>query len=408
MAEKIIPRKIEKDIFKWIYAKEILVIRGPRQCGKTTLLYRIIEKLKMKVSKENIHLITFEDEIEKSKFEKDPKEYMEFYIKDKKKHYFLFDEIQYVKKAGKILKLLYDTNPNIKFIITGSSTLDLNEVGSYLVGRSLFFELRVFSFEEFLETKDEKLLRYYQKNKFDLNKPKEVKTLFIDKLKNYLKEYITFGGYPRVVLENNNENKKFLLKNIFSTYIEKDLVKLYGIKYKKNIMDLVSYLVSINGMMINYNEAAEIANLYFKELKELLHILEDTFVIKLISPFYKNLVSEIKKNPKIYFIDTGLRNVIANRFDFSEQEYGILLENYILGKFPEDKVSYWRTTAKAEVDFIINNIPIEVKINPKLTRSFRSFINEYNPKYAVMVNMKSSEKLKIKKCNIFLVPFVLM
>ena len=153
--KELITREIEEDIAKWLNSKEIIAIRGTRQCGKTTLLLKISKILQdRKINKNNIHLLTFEDDIEKEKFEKNPIEYISYYITDtKSKHFFLLDEVQYIKNAGKLLKLVYDKIEDIKIIITGSSTLDLIEIGSYLVGRVLFFEMYPFSFLEFLMTR---------------------------------------------------------------------------------------------------------------------------------------------------------------------------------------------------------------------------------------------------------------
>jgi len=401
-----VEREREKEIIKWLDSKEILAIRGPRQSGKTTILNKIMEMLKEKGKK--VHYISFEDDLEREKFEKNPKGYIEYYIgEDREKSFFLLDEVQYIKTAGKLLKLIYDSIENIKIVITGSSTLDINEVGIYLVGRVLFFELYPFSFTEFLKAKDAKAHQYYIKNKFAISK--EISTLFLDKLNIYLKEYLQFGCYPRVVLERNIEKKKFLLKNLFLTYIEKDIVKVYGIRYKQKIIDLIRNLASINSCIINYDELCSLTGLYNKELKEILSILQDTYVIKLIKPFHKNLTSELKKNPKVYFIDTGLRNFITGRFDFSDEEIGKLLENYVLNRFKEDKVNFWRTTAKAEVDFILKEkTPIEVKIHPKLTRALRSFISTYKPEIAFIVNLTSFSKTNIGKTRIFIVPAALI
>ncbi|MBS3098647.1 ATP-binding protein [Candidatus Pacearchaeota archaeon] len=409
-----IKREIENEVFKWIDSKEIIAIRGTRQCGKTTFLKKISEALiHRKTSKENIHLISFEDDFEKEKFEKNPKEYISYYVKENSvKHYFLLDEVQYIKNAGKLLKLLYDEFKNIKIIITGSSTLDLNEIGSYLVGRVLLFEMYPFLFSEFLESKDANLFNYYTKRKIKLTDKRIVlggEPIYLDKLNKLLREYVLFGGYPAIVLEKDIEKKKFLLKNLFLTYIEKDVVKIYGSKYKQRISDLIKYLSSINSGIINYNEIACITGLYNKEVKEILHILEETYIIRLIKPFHKNLSTELKKNPRVYFIDTGLRNFMANRFDISNDEYGQLLENYILLNIKQEKVNYWRTTAKAEVDFIINEkIPIESKMNVKLTRSFRSFIESYNPDRAFLVNLNKLSKDKIKGTDVFIVPYCLI
>ncbi len=411
--EGLVIRDIEQSILPWLYSKEIIAIRGPRQSGKTTYLKRITEILQeKKINQEQIHFISFEDDIEKEKFEKNPKAYIQYFLSnDTKKHFFLLDEVQYIKHAGKLLKLVYDIIENIKIIITGSSTLDLNEISSYLVGRVLLFEMYPFSFSEFLKTKDEKIKNYYSSNQINLKKPmlKKEKLLFLKELHAYLEEYITYGGYPTIVLEKDIEKKKILLKNLFLTYIEKDIVKVYGLHHKQRVSDLIKHLASINTGIVNYNELAASIGLYDKEIKEILSILENTYVIQLIKPFHKNLTTELRKNPKIYFIDTGLRNFITGRFEFSEDEKGKLLENYVLGRLHENKVNYWRTAAKAEVDFIINEtIPLEVKITPKITRSFRSFIDSYNPDIAFLTSKESYEKRKLNQTTIFIVPLALL
>jgi len=410
---KYIQREIESDVLKWLDKKEVIAIRGTRQCGKTTLLKRIIEILiERKIPKDKIHFISFEDDSEKEKFEKNPRDYVNYYLNnDKSKHFFLFDEVQYVKNAGKILKLIYDEIENVKIIITGSSTLDLNEVGSFLVGRVLLFEMYPFSFSEFLECKNTNLYNHYLEHRIGFNDKKLLlkESIYLNELNENLKEYLTFGGYPAIVLENNKENKKVLLKNLFQTYIEKDIVKVYGSRYKQRISELIKYLSGINTSILNYNDIASITGLYDKEVKQILSILEETYVIKLVRPFYKNLITELKKNPKIYFIDVGLRNFITDRFEFGDEEYGKLLENYVYLAIKGNKVNYWRTTAKAEVDFVINEkIPIESKINAKITRSFGSFLDTYKPDKGFMINLKDTKKVKVNKTDVYFVPFSLI
>ena len=410
---KYIQREIESDVLKWLDKKEVIAIRGTRQCGKTTLLKRIIEILiERKIPKDKIHFISFEDDSEKEKFEKNPRDYVNYYLNnDKSKHFFLFDEVQYVKNAGKILKLIYDEIENVKIIITGSSTLDLNEVGSFLVGRVLLFEMYPFSFSEFLECKNTNLYNHYLEHRIGFNDKKLLlkESIYLNELNENLKEYLTFGGYPAIVLENNKENKKVLLKNLFQTYIEKDIVKVYGSRYKQRISELIKYLSGINTSILNYNDIASITGLYDKEVKQILSILEETYVIKLVRPFYKNLITELKKNPKIYFIDVGLRNFITGRFEFGDEEYGKLLENYVYLAIKGNKVNYWRTTAKAEVDFVINEkIPVESKINAKITRSFGSFLDTYKPDKGFMINLKDTKKVKVNKTDVYFVPFSLI
>lgn len=405
-------RTLEPEIKKWLDSKEIIAIRGPRQCGKTTLLKRIKEILNEKgVKDEYIHYVSFEDDLEKEKFEKNPKDYIKYYMAEKGRHYFLFDEVEYLKNAGKTLKLAYDSFEEAKIIVTGSSTLDLNEVGSYLVGRILLFELYPFSFPEYLSAKDERLYEYYKTKKKSLEDKtaKEEELIFINELNIRLKDYLVYGGYPAVVLEKDAEKKKFLLRNLYLTYIEKDIVKVYGPKYKQRIMDLVRYLSSLNAAMINYEEIGSATGLYYKEVRDILSILEETYVIKQIKPFHRNLVTELKKNPKTYFVDTGLRNFIAGRFEFSEEEYGRLLENHALSLLRRGKANYWRTAAKAEVDFVYNEkTPVESKTTPKITRSLRSFIETYKPKTAFILNLKQIREEKTGDTTILIIPHALM
>ncbi len=409
---EIIGRDIEEEVINWLDRKEIIAIRGSRQCGKTTLLKKIKKVLKERgIDEKFIHYITFEDDIEKERFEKNPKDYFSIYLKDLEKQFFLLDEVQYVSQAGKLLKLVFDEIENIKIIITGSSTMDLNEIGSFLVGRVILFEMYPFSFSEFLSAKDENLYKYYNLKKISLydKKIKLEELIFIDKLNLLLKEYLTFGGYPAIVLEKDIEKKKILLKNLFQTYIEKDVVKIYGSKYSKRIADLIRYLASVNSSMINYNETSSLIGLYDKEIKEILHILEATYIVRLVKPYFKNLTTELRKNPKVYFIDTGLRNASVNRYEFNDQEYGELLENYVFCTFKEHEIKYWRTTAKAEVDFIIDGeIPIESKATPKLTRSLRSFISSYKSESAFLLNLNNLRTELINNTKIFIVPFSLV
>lgn len=407
-----IEREIERDIEKWLDNKEIIAVRGPRQCGKTTLLMRITDILKTRdINKERIHYVNFENDLDRLKFQENALEFIGFYITTDKKHYFLLDEVQYVKNIGKLLKLIFDSIKNIKLIITGSSTFDLTNLGSYLVGRVIFFNLYQFSFLEFLKTKEKKYEVLYNKLKINLSKKIRLeKTIFLSDLNKFLHEYLTYGSYPRIVLEKNIDKKKELIKNLFITYVEKDIVALYGIRYREKVVKLLKTIASISGNVINYETLSTHSGLKYHEIRETLPLLEDSFVISIVKPFYKNVTNELRKNPKIYFIDYGMRNYLLENFE--NPNFDNLYENFIYNelKYKSYNVKYWRTTAKTEVDFIIEKdkgiIPIEVKTKPKITRSFRSFIYHYKSNKAVIANLNIIDKKKINSCNIFVIPFV--
>ncbi len=402
-----IERDIEKKMMRWLESREILAIRGPRQSGKTTLLKRLADILAKEHGKNRVHYISLESDLERRRFESDPQQYIDYYLGGRGKHFFLLDEVQYVGDAGKLLKLLFDSNSAAKFIITGSSTLDLNQIGSYLVGRALFFELYPFSFSEFLKAKNKKLHAHYTKYRISLQKPTLRDSLFIPELNASLKEYLTFGGYPRVVLEESAEKKIFLLKNLFTTYLEKDVVALYGVKSKAKVISSVRCLASLVGNILQYEELCTVGGLYHKEAKEILSILENTYVIQLVRPFHKNLVTELKKNPKVYFVDLGLRNAVLDRFTFSDEEFGRLLENHVLHLLQD--ASFWRTTAKAEVDFIERGlVPVEVKRTPRVTRSLRSYVRTYTPPYGFIICLNAMEMTNVNSTKIYIVPACLM
>ncbi|MFQ5976233.1 MAG: ATP-binding protein [Candidatus Hydrothermarchaeales archaeon] len=407
-----IKRDIESEIKNWIEDREIIVIRGPRQSGKTTLLTKIEEMLTGRgVEKENIHNLNLEDDLVRLRFEEDPKEFVEFYLVSNEKHYFLMDEVQYIKDVGKSLKLLYDSFSNTKLIITGSSSFDLTNLGSYLVGRALFFDLHPFSFSEFLRSKGREYEALHGKVKIDLVKKRfgVKKTVFLEDLNRHLLEYLTFGSYPRVVLEKNRAKKKELLRNLFITYIEKDIVSLYGIKYREKVVKLLKALSIISGNVLTYQTLAENTGLKYHEIRSVLPLLEDSFVVFIVRPFHRNLLNELRKNPKIYFVDYGLKNYLQGNFE--NISIDALYENFVHNELKRlYTVRYWRTTAKTEVDFIIENegavIPVEVKTTPKITRSFRSFIQHYRPSRGFILNLGLLDRSMINGCDVYTVPFV--
>jgi predicted AAA+ superfamily ATPase len=284
----------------------------------------------------------------------------------------------------------------------------LTNLGKYLVGRVIFFDLLPFSFHEFLRAKGEKYEKRHNEIRISLDKSDSKihlkKTVFIDELNSLLHEYITYGAYPRIVLEKDKSKKKELLKNLFTTYIEKDIVSLYGIKYRDGAVKLLRALSSMMGGVIKYETLSETTGLKYNEVKELLALLQDSFVISIVPPFYKNLASEIRKNPKIYFVDYGIRNLLIE--NFAGHNFEFLYENFVHNELKRHHtIKYWRTTTKSEVDFIIDDllIPVEVKSGDKATRALVSFMETYGSKFGIIANLKVAEERERK---IYMIPFV--
>jgi hypothetical protein len=422
-------RNLTRQLQKWLDRPEIIAIKGPRQAGKTTVLKILKEYLisQRKVSPQHIIYITFEDRDILEAFSKDPKVYVSSYLtKDlDKKIYFLIDEFQYLQDGGQKLKLLYDTYENIKFIITGSSSLEITEhTAKYLVGRVFSFYLYQFSFSEYLQIKPQNLQNVYLEtskkiNDF-LNKGKMLKLkedIFAKDFSRYFEDFIIFGGYPEVIKTQDIQTKGIILKNIYDTYITKDIVGLLRIKDLSGFRTVVRLLANQTGNLLNLHTLASDSGSYFRQLKQYISILEETFIIRNLKPYFKNRTTELKKNPKVYFIDTGLRNWIVNNFNKFEirPDTGSLIENAVfcyLYQRKEEEIRYWRTLGQAEVDFILrqNNeiIPIEVKYSsmksPEISRSLKSFISAYKPPRAITLTKGFWGRAKIADTDVAFIP----
>ncbi len=407
------PRKIEKNLEKWLDRKEIILLKGPRQSGKTTLFLHLKEK-------HGGNYVTLEDEEILSSFEKNPKQFVKRYIENDKNLLFL-DETQYCKNAGKTIKLIYDLyHDNIKLFATGSGSFDIKvEVGKNLVGRVIYFELTPLDFEEFLiwKAKDlHKIFVDYKKAFEDFIMKEEdidIEPVFEKEFNFLLQEFLLFGGYPAIVKEEDEELKKDLLKNLTRTYLEKDIFFFFNIMHLEKFKNLMNYMSFNDGSLFEISSIMRELHMDFKTIENYLSVLSSTYIITLLSPYYKNLTTELKKAKKIYFNDLGLRNSIMNNFLPLESriDKGILFENFIFNELKNNfsgKINYWRTTGKAEVDFILQLndkiIPIEVKSQIKLRKSYLSFLKTYKSKTGVVFTEKEFGIKKINNTKIAFIP----
>ncbi len=230
-----------------------------------------------------------------------------------------------------------------------------------------------------------------------------------------MNEYITYGGFPAIVNTPEADKKKERLNNLITTYLEKDIAFFFGIRHPDKLRDFLKYLSANNGGLFNHSNATQNLRMAYNTVEDYLNILHQTYILIPLAPFSKSLTTELKKSKKIYFLDTGLRNFITGNFLPLENrsDAGQLLENFILrellDKYPEAKINYWRTTAKAEVDFTLSTsnetIPIEVKTNnAKISASMLNFIENYKPKKAVIFNQGKFGVETIKNTKIFFIP----
>lgn len=429
----VIQRDLLDEILPFLKRREYIAIIGPRQAGKTTFLEIIKDYLikELKVKKDLIQMITFEDRRLLAEFEREPLLFIRSYLPEKTSHpfYLMIDEFQYAEEGGQKLKLIYDTVKGVKIIITGSSSLDIKaQAGRYLIGRILTFFLYPFNFGEFLRARNLRLARIYQdKNRqimdwlfdgkpFNLERGKD---LFAAEMIREYEEFCIWGGYPAVVLSKTDKERKKILNDIYNNYILKDIKGLLEIATDKNLFLLSQILATQIGNILIYQNLSEASGLDYRNLKRHLNILKETFILCEVKPFFKNRRKELSKNPKIFFIDMGFRNNLMENMNSlaKRSDSGAVVENAVfirLNKLSEgvDKINFYRTKAGAEVDFILHNkgeiVPIEVKFSSfdreKIPRSLANFIDSFKPKQGIVLTKDYWGRLYKEKTEIMFMP----
>ena len=360
--EKIYKRKIVDEILKYLYDKESIILYGARQVGKTFILYWLTKFLSEK--KEQVYYLDLEERKYLEILNQDPRNLEKLLLEQgfdlRKRIFVLIDEIQYLDNPTNFLKIIGDHYRSFKLIVSGSSTFEIRKkIGKALVGRTLIFEIFGLSFEEFLIFKE-----YKQGTKPILTKVKQ------EELRNLFTEFILFGSYPKIALIPEKEKKEKYLWQITDTYLKKDIRDLAEVKEIEKFNKLLEVLASQTGQLLNIEELSNTCRLAKQTIQHYLFVLENTYVIRLVKPFFKNLRSELFKTPKIYFYDSGLAHLLWLKV-ISPEILGEIFETVVFSelvkKFGKESVNFWRTKDKKEIDFIlrIQNkiIPIEAKVN---------------------------------------------
>lgn len=407
---------IKRDIFDSVRAhlsqKEITLIVGPRQAGKTTLMKALESRLSQ--HGERSLFLSLDTETDYRFFVSQVALIQKIELEiGTAKGYVFIDEINRKENAGLFLKGIYDMDLPYKFIISGSGSLELKEkIHESLAGRKRVFELGTVSFQEFVNFKT----KYAYENKlsefFDLH------PLFA---RRFLEEYTNFGGYPRVIIADRRSEKEKIIAEIFQSYIEKDLSYLLNVQKTENFAALVRLISSQIGSLVHYAELSATLGLSYQTVKNYLWYLEKTFILKKVAPFFKNIRKELTKSPVYYFCDVGMRNYIAGRMGdlLQGSDAGFVFQNFVFGllqnRLPAGLrlLNFWRTKDGAEVDFVISSgnrvLPIEVKFqemkNPTIKRSLRSFLHRYKPTQALVANLSLEEETREQETIVSFLPF---
>lgn len=371
-----IKRDITTEAQKYLDSDEILIFIGSRQAGKTTILKQLIEILDQKGLQS--FWLNLEDPEYLNLLNENPKNLFKiFNIPPDQKSFVFIDEVQYLNNPSNFLKYIYDEHQEqIKLIVSGSSSFYLDsKFKDSLAGRKKIFPVYTLSFKEFLRFKGEIDLSEANLSKLSIDDQ--------NKINLFYREYINFGGYPKIVLAPLEE-KIDLLREIAFSYIKKDIFEA-GIRQEDIFYKLFKILADQAGNLVNSMELASILGVSKTAIDHYLYAMQKSFHIVLVRPFYKNLRKEITKMPKVYFLDLGLRNFFTDNFQAfnARDDKGALLENAVFRQLIEknqvDDINYWRTTGQKEVDFVVSNEAFEVKADPKNfnPKKYQEFQEQY-------------------------------
>jgi uncharacterized protein len=359
--------------------KQVLILFGSRQVGKTTLVKKIFSTGDyFLVDNEPIKKIldTYDIETYKTLINRQAKE-------------IIIDEIHLLENPGRAVKIIYDQLKNVKIIITGSSSFHIkNKTGESLAGRKIDYNMFPLTFSEYLNQKGiEKDLNFNIFKKIIKDDKKDQKDrLYKFDMENILNNILIFGQYPHLIKNPNDE--KYLL-NFIDSLIFKDILELNLIEDRKLAKDLLRLLAYQIGNLINYSELANSLKADQRTIKRYIEIFEQSFILFRLYPYSKNKRDEIIKAPKIFFYDTGVRNALIGDFSSldSRIDKGALFENFIITELIKQssyldenlKFYYWRTKQGSEMDVVLEkrNELIGVEIKYKRKAVAEAFKNRY-------------------------------
>lgn len=406
-----IRRRLLSSLTAHLDQPEITVLVGPRQSGKTTILKRLESELRAGGRKTLWLNLDFEDDFRHVASQGALLQKIQLELGSGGGVVFI-DEIQRRENAGLFLKGLYDQGLPWKFVVSGSGSIELKEkISESVVGRKRLFELSTVSFGEFADFRTgyrytDRLRDYFR------TEPSKTDQLF--------REYLMYGGYPRVVLADTHQEKLATINEIFRSYLEKDIVYLLRVEKSESFSNLVRVLASQSGKMVSYSELSATLGLSLATVKLYLWYLEKTYIIDKVTPWYTNIRKEITKAPVYYFRDIGLRNFAAGSFGaLSDSGAGFAFQNVIHAmlkeRFPlaDSTIHYWRTKDKAEVDFVLRSgdtvTPLEVKYRDMkkldVRRSFLGFLTRYHPEFGYIVNRNYSDEALICQTRVRCLPY---
>lgn len=341
--------------------RQVLVLLGARQTGKTTILKRIFPNA--------LYLLVDNEQTRVALEKYDIHSYLQIIGKGKQ---VIIDELHLLSDPGRAVKIIYDQVPNIQLIATGSSALQIkNKSSESMAGRKIEYKLFPLTFSEYL-------LQIGADNQLNftileniIRDQKKVTRLFSPS--ELVEHVMAYGLYPEQI--NMPDPRNYLL-DLADSAIFKDIVELNLIDNRAKAKELLKLLAYQIGNLINYSEISNKLSIDRRTVEKYINIFEQSYIVFRLYPYSKNKRDEIGKTPKIYFHDLGLRNALIDNFDidFLRPDRGAMFENFIISELQKIisyqqldlKLHYWRLKSGSEVDIVLSNsrelYGIEVKL----------------------------------------------
>ena len=393
----MINRSLYKSLGDAMAHDAILVIVGARQTGKTTILRQLYKD--SQIQGKTAHFINLERLDYLALLNHSPENVFSIIPQPPEgvRATVFIDEIQYLDNPSNFLKLLYDGyRQRLKLVVTGSSAFYIDaKFKDSLAGRKRLFHLPTLSFKEFLWFKQCDDLADILPDKIssdNFNRMSRLPLIQRDELVRLFGEYSRFGGYPAVVLAPDEGEKLLVLEDLVNSSVKKDILES-RIRHPEPYFIMIKMLAAQVGSLMNRNELSKAIGVSVQAIDNYLYVLQKSFHAALLKPFHSNVRKELTKMPKLYFADMGMRNYLVGDFrDFRmRNDRGAFLENLVYRQLsdhvPSERIFFWRTQDKTELDFVIDaELAFEVKSSPEtFTPSTYNGFRERHPAIPVDV-----------------------
>ena len=385
-------RFLLKEIWQYCDNKQMIAVLGMRRTGKTVLLLQTIEKLlKIKrIPQQKILYFSFDEILGKDPeiIEKIIETYENEILKDDLKNvYIFFDEVNHLKNWQVVLKRYYDLNKNIKFFVSGSSSIYLKKAKESLAGRIYEFELKPLSFKEFLYLKKIKV---------------ENLNLQQTSLKKELNKSFLSVSLPEIIQENDFLKIKKYINSIVDKVIFYDIPKVYEIDEPEVLKNILSLIAQKPGMLLEYQSLAKSLGISYQTVSKYINYLEKSFLIKRVYNFRGSPIARARKLKKVYL---GAINLSAGFMDSEKEifeQIPFLAENLVCLNL--DAKWFWRKYF--EIDFYHQNIPIEVKYTetePDIKNNLLA-VKSLKSKKLLVITKNFEDKKTIQEIKVEFIP----